>query len=60
MAVLHAFKIIHCDIKPDNIMFSPSYKKNVFIDFGLSQIIEESAGPQSLSNFRGSPQYSSP
>lgn len=29
--------ITHNDIKPDNILFSPSLDKFVFVDFGLSQ-----------------------
>jgi serine/threonine protein kinase len=36
---IHTFKTVHCDIKPENIMFSPKYKKNVFIDFGLTKVL---------------------
>jgi serine/threonine protein kinase len=31
---MHQLKIVHRDIKSDNIMYSPTYKKNVLIDFG--------------------------
>ena len=44
--ILHRLKIVHQDIKPDNIMFSPYKKKMVFVDFGLSRIIEEELGMQ--------------
>lgn len=33
---LHSFQIVHNDIKPDNICFSPNLNEFVFIDFGLS------------------------
>jgi serine/threonine protein kinase len=33
---MHQFYITHNDIKPDNIVYSPTYKKFVFIDYGLS------------------------
>ncbi len=31
---MHMLQIVHRDIKPQNIMYSPAYNKNVFIDFG--------------------------
>lgn len=36
LALMHHFKMVHLDIKPENIMLSPTYRKPVFIDFGLS------------------------
>ena len=36
MKVLHKSNIVHLDIKPENILFSPLLKKLVFIDFGFS------------------------
>lgn len=41
LAVMHHYHIVHCDIKPENIMLSPYHKKIVFIDFGLSKVIKE-------------------
>ncbi len=40
LAKLHRFKIMHQDIKPDNLMYSNTLKKIVFIDFGFSSIIK--------------------
>jgi len=57
---MHRFNIVHFDIKPENIMFSPTFKKAVFIDFGLSEIIKESFGHKSLFKFRGTLEYCSP
>ena len=51
---MHSFHIVHQDIKPPNIMFSRRYNKTVFIDFGLSAIIEEPLGYKTLTNFVGS------
>ncbi len=41
---MHILKIMHQDIKPDNIMYSPKFKKVVLIDFGGSLLIEEPLG----------------
>jgi serine/threonine protein kinase len=44
LRILHRLKIIHKDLKPLNFMYSNTYKKNVFIDFGISHPILESFG----------------
>ncbi len=56
---LHSLGIIHFDIKPRNLMYSKEYKKYVFIDFGLSMIIEEKLGYKSMTFFRGNLLYAS-
>mgnify|MGYP002078927236 CR=1 FL=1 len=38
---MHYLKLIHADIKPSNVAYSPYHKKYVFIDFGLSLFIKE-------------------
>jgi len=60
LSMMHHFHLVHMDIKPDNIMFSPYYKRVVFIDFGLSRIISEPIGVKTLSNYIGTPHYWSP
>jgi serine/threonine protein kinase len=42
------------DIKPENICFSPTLKKYIFIDYGLGKIIREKIGSKTLTPFRGS------
>ena len=37
---IHKNKIIHCDIKPENILFKENRKNIIICDFGLSQKIE--------------------
>jgi serine/threonine protein kinase len=39
LAKLHAFKIIHFDIKPPNICYNPRLKTFIFIDFGFTDIV---------------------
>jgi serine/threonine protein kinase len=36
LKLMHHHQIIHFDIKPENIMFSPHFMKPVFIDFGFT------------------------
>lgn len=50
---MHFLKIIHGDIKPENIMWSPSYQKNIFIDFGMSKVVKENIGQKSFTSFFG-------
>ena len=50
---------MHQDIKPENIMFSPSLKRLVFIDFGLSELVKENPGTKSWTLFSGSLNYCS-
>ena len=56
---MHKMKMVHLDIKPENIMRSPAYNKLVFIDFGLSDFIQESQGEKTLTKFVGSANYCS-
>lgn len=56
---LHEFKIVHNDIKPHNIAFSPYYKAFVYLDFGLSKLVKEERGDATLTNFVGSIEYCS-
>jgi serine/threonine protein kinase len=37
---MHSLNIIHGDIKLANIMWSETYQKNIFIDFGLSMFLK--------------------
>jgi serine/threonine protein kinase len=57
---MHRVKMLHLDIKPDNVCFSPFFNKFVFIDFGLSRMVREDLGEKSKSQFVGSLQFCSP
>jgi tRNA A-37 threonylcarbamoyl transferase component Bud32 len=39
LAYIHEFGIVHCDVKPENILYDISTKKIVLTDFGLSKMI---------------------
>lgn len=36
---MHCLKIVHKDIKPDNIMWSNDFNQPVLIDFGGTQFV---------------------
>ena len=40
-------------------MYSPSLKKFVFVDFGVSRIIREDRGEKTMTEYFGTPDYSS-
>ena len=52
-------QIIHGDIKPSNIMYSPTFKKHVFIDFGCSEGLKKNLGQKKTTNFFGTASYCS-
>ena len=51
---MHRIQLVHLDIKPDNVMLSPTFQRLVFIDYGLSKFIKERIGEKSLTHFIGS------
>jgi len=38
--LLHAFQVVHMDIKQANIMYSQLTEELVFIDYGFSRLIQ--------------------
>ena len=47
------------DINPGNMMYSPTFEKLVFIDFGFSETIELEPGYKASTTFKGTPEYAS-
>jgi serine/threonine protein kinase len=48
---MHSIHFIHMDIKKDNVAFSNSFNKYVFIDFGLSKLIRQNHNEKTLTKF---------
>ncbi len=59
LKIMHYFKIVHLDIKPENIAYSPTFEKWIFLDFGLSEIIPQKIGEMSFVIFKGTYFFSS-
>jgi serine/threonine protein kinase len=57
---LHCLNIVHLDIKPDNISFSPSLNEPILLDFGFSDVVEDSVGKRTKTAFAGTLGFSSP
>jgi len=60
LLLLHNFRVVHLDIKPQNLMFSREFNKPVFIDFGLSHIIDCQIGFKTSFKYQGTLEYCSP
>ena len=41
LSIMRKIHLVHCDIKPENILKSPYFKKIVLIDFGLAKFLKE-------------------
>lgn len=50
---LHALRVVHHDIKVENLCFSSAFGKFVLIDFGMGRVLSEGLGSKSLTHFRG-------
>lgn len=53
VGLLHRIHFIHKDIKPANILFSPSAQKYVLCDFGTAHAISESLEEKTETYFSG-------
>jgi serine/threonine protein kinase len=60
LRLMHSLNLIHKDIKPHNIAFSPSLNDFVFIDFGVSEYVNEKPGSYSCTFREGTFRYMSP
>ncbi|KAK7394644.1 hypothetical protein VNO78_15177 [Psophocarpus tetragonolobus] len=66
LSLIHQSGVVHCDLKPDNILLFPPYDHGVdyqlkIADFGLSRTKDEDFDPDFWKiKFRGSPFYMSP
>ena len=56
---MHILQVVHCDLKPSNIMYSRRLRKNVILDYGLAKFTPEKWGQKSLSYFQGTYEYCS-
>lgn len=59
---LHELGVVHCDIKPENILCAtkqwPLHVK--LCDFGLANVVDQSAGDESMTATTGTPGYVAP
>ena len=60
LQIMHHFKLVHQDVKLENIGWSTLREMFVFLDFGFSGFIQQAAGELSKTLYIGTFSYSSP
>jgi serine/threonine protein kinase len=60
IAAIHKEKVIHRDIKPNNIMLDHEHRTAILIDFGLAKDRVQGKNLTSLGTLLGNPQYTPP
>ncbi len=58
----HKYNIIHCDLKPDNILLIPRHQgwQVKVSDFGIARLTENTGNPNFGKGYTGSPAYMAP
>lgn len=54
---MHRLQLVHKDIKPSNIVYSPSRAHYVLCDFGLSCPVPEAPGFKTMTNKEGTMRF---
>jgi serine/threonine protein kinase len=51
---LHELKVVHCDIKASNLVYSKNFKAPVLLDFGFSKVLHTGPGTPTKTKYVGS------
>ena len=50
---MHTLRMVHRDMKDQNIGWSPEFQRWVFLDFGFAKILGEKIGEKTITKFIG-------
>lgn len=53
LEIMHAFHLVHRDIKPDNFLWDEDHQQFLLCDFGVSAYVREKPGEKTLTSYCG-------
>ena len=57
LSKLRQLHLVHADIKPDNILYSPGWRNIVLVDYGLATFVKETVQEETETYFMGTPHF---
>jgi hypothetical protein len=60
LAAAHEKSVVHCDLKPQNVMIEDGSGRVVLMDFGIARAVQRTPGAEGQGGSSGTPEYMAP